>query len=64
MAERIELPVRGEDGFRITSVRLRNDQIEAIDEIARQSKRSRNDVISFMLDHCIKNTVVTGKEKG
>ena len=62
MADRIEISVRGEDGYKISSVRLKTDIWAALDEIAKKSKRSRNEIISIMLEYCIENAVVTGEE--
>lgn len=64
MAEKLEIPYkgkgRGEDGHKYTSVRLKDETITALDEIAAKSNRSRNEIIRIMLEYCIKNAVVTG----
>lgn len=52
---RPKLP-KGEDGYRIFSVRLRNELVEGINEIARETGYSRNELIGifleYALDHC------------
>ena len=49
---------RGEDGYRYTSVRLRDETVEAIDQLAAQSNRSRNEIIALMLEYGIENSVI------
>ena len=48
---------KGDDGYRYTSVRLRAEMVEAVDWIAAQTNRSRNEIIALMLDCCMKNEV-------
>ena len=44
---------RGEDGFRVFSVRVREDIVNRIDEIASDSGRSRNEVIGLLLEYAV-----------
>lgn len=46
---------RGEDGYRVLSVRLREDIISELDRIAAESNRSRNELINLILEHGVKN---------
>ena len=55
---------RGADGYRYTSVRLRCEIVEAIDRLAGQVNRSRNEIIALMLEYCIKNAIVVVEERG
>ena len=41
---------KGDDGCRVFSVRLREDIIARIDEIASQTGRSRNEIIGILLE--------------
>lgn len=47
---------KGEDGYRIFSIRLKEDMLEEINRIAAQTGYSRNELISrfleFAIDHC------------
>ena len=47
---------KGEDGYRIFSVRLRDELVERMDEIAQETGHSRNELIglflAYALDHC------------
>ena len=47
---------KGDDGYKIFSVRVREETIESIDDIAAKTGRSRNELIGMFLkyaiDHC------------
>ncbi|MBQ4152762.1 MAG: ribbon-helix-helix protein, CopG family [Oscillospiraceae bacterium] len=51
-------PLRGEDGHKIFSVRIKNDTIIALDELAKNTNRSRNELINILLDFAINNCEV------
>lgn len=42
-------PLRGEDGNKVISVRIKEDLLGQIDSLASQSNRSRNEVINLLL---------------
>lgn len=42
---------RGEDGYRVISVRLKENTLQKIDEAAKETNRSRNEIINTILDH-------------
>lgn len=46
----------GEDGYRIFSIRIKEDMLEKINRIAAQTGYSRNELIGrfleFAIDHC------------
>lgn len=46
---------RGEDGNRIITVRIREETLEALDRLAAESNRSRNELINIILAHGVKN---------
>lgn len=46
---------RGEDGHRYLSVRVKIETMDALDAIAGQSDRSRNELINIFLEHGIQN---------
>lgn len=48
-------PPKGEDGYKVFSVRLRDDLVADLERIAAPTGRSRNEVISMMLEFAIKN---------
>ena len=47
---------KGEDGTKTFSIRIKQDTVDRIDELARKTDRSRNELIGmlldFGLDHC------------
>lgn len=49
----IRISKRGEDGYRIISVRIRESTLAKIDAAAELSNRSRNEIINILLDHGI-----------
>ncbi len=49
-------PKRGEDGYKTFSIRIRENTVDQLDDVARQTGRSRNELIGvfldFALNHC------------
>lgn len=47
---------KGEDGHKVFSIRIKDETLERLDDIARRTNRSRNDLINMLLDfgmdHC------------
>ena len=48
--------VKGEDGYKVFSIRIKEDLVEKLDNLAQQTNRSRHDLINTLLeyaaDHC------------
>ena len=42
--------VRGEDGHKIVSVRMTDELIARLDELAARTNRSRNELVNLLLD--------------
>lgn len=49
---------RGDDGTRIISVRLKEEMIQDLDRIAKESNYSRNELISLFLKYGISNVII------
>lgn len=53
MSDRITIkkrsPLRGEDGNKVISIRIKEELLGQLDELASQSNRSRNEVINLLL---------------
>ena len=47
----IKIKRRGEDGYRLISVRIREDILEALDKLAAETNYSRNELINLLLRH-------------
>ena len=43
-------PRRGDDGYKIVSVRMKEEMLERLDRLAAQTNRSRNELIHLLLD--------------
>ena len=54
-SEPLKVKKRGDDGHRVISLRIGIDMLEQLDEIAKESNRSRNEIIILMLEHGIAN---------
>ena len=57
MAEEIritkKLPRKGDDGYRIVSVRMKETLLERLDALSAQSNRSRNELINLLLESAV-----------
>lgn len=45
---------RGDDGYKIVSVRMKDETIEQLDTISAETDRSRNEVINILLESALK----------
>ena len=41
---------RGDDGYKVVSVRMKEEMIARLDELSAQTNRSRNELINLLLD--------------
>ena len=46
-------PRRGDDGYKIVSVRMKEEMLDRLDRPAAQTNRSRNELINLLLDSAI-----------
>ncbi len=46
----IKINKKGEDGYKIISVRLKEGTLKKIDDLSSQSNRSRNEIINIILE--------------
>ena len=49
---------KGEDGYKTFSIRIRNDLVENLDNLALTTGRSRNELIGIMVKFALENFVV------
>ena len=40
---------KGEDGYKIVSVRMKDETIERLDKLSAETNRSRNELINFLI---------------
>lgn len=53
MSERLVIKKRGDDGYKTFSIRIKNETIDKIDVISKESNLSRNQLIQEMLDFAV-----------
>ena len=47
--------VRGEDGYKVFSVRVKKELVKSLDEIAEASGYSRNEIVNIFLEYAIQH---------
>ncbi len=50
--------LKGEDGYKTFSIRIKDETVANLDKIAEQTNRSRNELINILLDYAIDNSEV------
>ena len=62
MAEEIritkKLPRKGDDGYRIVSVRMKETLLERLDALSAKSNRSRNELINLLLESAVDIVII------
>ncbi|MDE7399126.1 MAG: ribbon-helix-helix protein, CopG family [Oscillospiraceae bacterium] len=53
--------LKGEDGYKTFSVRVKETTVEALDKIADETNRSRNELINLILEFGIENCEIIGE---
>ena len=53
--EPLKIRKKSDDGYRVISVRIREDLLHRLDQIAEETNRSRNESISRILEHGLDN---------
>lgn len=63
MSEKLQISKRpilkGEDGYKTFSIRVKDETLERLEKIAAETNRSRNEMINIMLDFGICNCEIT-----
>ena len=47
--------LKGDDGYKIFSIRIKEENVKKLDEIAEKTNRSRNEIINIFLDFAAEN---------
>lgn len=50
--------LKGEDGYKVFSIRIKDETLDKLEKIVAQSNRSRNEIINILLDFAIENTEI------
>ena len=53
---------RGEDGYRVFSIRVKEQTLEGIEEVARRTGRRRNELIGMMLEYALPRIKIESEE--
>lgn len=51
--DRLLIRPRGEDGYKVFSVRVKEQTLQGIEEVAARTGRSRNELIGMMLEYAL-----------
>lgn len=54
----LKIKKRGEDGYKLISVRIKEDTLQDLDKIASETNYSRNELINLMLKHGTENIII------
>ena len=49
---------KGEDGYKTFSIRIKEETVAGLEQLAEQTNRSRNEIINILLDYAIENCEV------
>ena len=55
---KITISKKGDDVYRVISMRIKEHTLEAIDHVAAQTNRSRNEVINILLENAVDDTEI------
>ena len=50
--------VKGEDGYKTFSLRIKEETVAKLDEMAQTTNRSRNELISILVEYAIENCTI------
>ena len=54
----IKIKKRGDDGYKIISIRIKEPTLAKIDALSADSNRSRNELINVLLENAIENVEI------
>ncbi len=54
---------KGDDGYKIVSVRMKDETIEQLDIISGKTNRSRNEIINILLESALKIVKIDDSDK-
>jgi len=49
----IKINKKGDDGYRVISVRIKEGTLQKIDDLSQRSNRSRNELINIILENSV-----------
>lgn len=54
----INKKLKGEDGYKTFSIRIKDETVVNLDQLSQKTNRSRNELINILLDYAINNCEV------
>lgn len=62
MAKKLQITkksnLKGDDGYKIFSIRVKEEIVDKLDEISAQTNRSRNELINLLLEFAVENSEI------
>lgn len=58
----IRINQKGEDGYKIISVRIKEGTLKKIDNLSKESNRSRNELINIILENSVDDVLIEKTE--
>lgn len=55
---RKERKKKGDDGYKVFSIRIKEELVAQIDELSAESGRSRNELIGILLSYAVKHSSI------
>lgn len=56
--ERLVIKPKGEDGYKVFSIRVKEDVVGRIEEIVEKTGRSRNELIGTLLEYALDRCII------
>ena len=50
--------LKGEDGYKTFSIRIKDETVNKLDELSKTANRSRNELINILIDYALENCEV------
>lgn len=54
----LKIKRRGEDGYKLISVRIKEETLRALDRLAADTNYSRNELINLLLEHGVEHVEI------
>lgn len=55
--------LKGDDGYKVFSVRIKEETVERLEDIVKATNRSRNELINMMLEFGVENCEIIDSEE-
>ena len=56
--DKIKIMRRGDDGYKLISIRIKEGTLDKIEELVKRSNRSRNEIINILLESSVDNVEI------